>query len=496
MTTAAPSVLLRGLSRGQLLASDALLAVAVAVLGWIAALEVPLPSRPGWHEPPWVSFLIGVSLAVPVAARRLRPAGAAWFAFVLAAAVTAGGVIPDYAGVAPTVVLGLVLYTAGLELDRRSSVRIVVIGLGTTAAVFGWAAREPFEVLLVTWVLGACWTIGRTIRERRAYATRSAEQATELALGEERLRIARDLHDIVAHSMSVIAVRATVADHIADVNPQQMRESLQVIAATSRDALTELRRALAVLRAEAVVVPAPGLADLERLAAAARSAGLSVDLQMRRVDSRPEGVDLRVSGVDSRPEGVDLRVSGVGSLPEGVGLTVFRLVQEALTNVLKHAHATRCRIDVVIASDEVRVEVIDNGLTGTLADRTAGGRPAAATAERGANEAMCDGMSAAVDRAMTGAREGGAGEAVPVGMRAAADGAIGDRERGAGEAVWGGRCDAADRGVAGAGGHDVGGVGQGLIGMRERVAMFGGELVAGPGAEGGWTVAATLRYRS
>jgi signal transduction histidine kinase len=185
---------------------------------------------------------------------------------------------------------------------------------------FGWSARQPFEVGLVLWVLGACWAIGRTIRERRAHAARSATQATELALGEERLRIARDLHDIVAHNMSLIAVRANVADHIADVQPQEMRESLRLIAATSRETLIELRQALGVLRAEAVVVPTPGLADLGALATSARSAGLDVDLE----------------------------VHGDQAVPEGVGVAVFRVVQEALTNVLEHARASACRVDVAI----------------------------------------------------------------------------------------------------------------------------------------------------
>jgi signal transduction histidine kinase len=233
-------------------------------------------------------------------------------------------------------------------------------------------------------VLAACWTVGRTIRERRAYAARSAEQATELAVGQERLRIARELHDIVAHSMSMIAVKATIADHVADSQPQEMREALRVIATTSRDALGELRRALGVLRTEGTLVPTPGLADLAELAAAARTAGLAVDLAVR----------------------------GVGTPPEGVTLAVFRLVQEALTNVVKHAQATECRVDVDIGQGEIHVRVADNG---------SAPRP-----------------SGSVDRQ----------------------------------------------------------AGQGLVGMRERVAVFGGELRAGPADEGGWVVATTLRWAS
>ncbi|WP_433296687.1 sensor histidine kinase [Actinoplanes sp. CA-030573] len=373
MTTATPSVLLRGLSRGQLIACDAGLAIGVAVVGWIAALEVPVASSHAfWHEPAWVSALAGLLLGVPVAMRRLRPEVAAWSAILLCALVSASGLIPDYAGLAPTLTLAFVLYTVGTDVGRRRSVTIILVGIAVLAAAFGSAAGDAFEVGLVLWVLGACWTTGRTIRERRAYAARSVAQATELALGEERLRIARDLHDIVAHNMSVIAVRATVADHIADLQPQQMRESLRDIAVTSREALAELRRALGALRAEAVVVPTPGLSDLEGVVAAARSTGLVVEFEVR----------------------------GDREIPEGVGVAVFRLVQEALTNVLKHARATRCRIRVDLAPGEVWLEVTDDGI-----------------------------------------------------------GALGE-----GRATT-----------------DDGRAGQGLIGMRERAAMFGGDLTAGPG---------------
>ena len=380
MTTAEPSVLLRGLSRGQLLAFDALLAVAAAVLGWLAASEAPLPPRPIWHEPGWLSVATGVLLAAPLAVRRLWPGPAAWAALAIVAASLGGGVIPDYAGAVPAIVMALVLYTVGTDVEVRRSVRLVLICVAVAGVAFGWAARQPFEVFLVLWVIGACWTVGLTVRERRAYAARNAAQATELALGQERLRIARDLHDIVAHNMSVIAVRATVADHIADDQPQEMRESLRVIAATSRGALVELRRALGALRAEAVVAPTPGLADLGALVESARSAKLAVELEVR----------------------------GDPEVPEGVGVAVFRMVQEALTNVIKHARATSCRVDIDVGPGELRLEVTDDGSAGSTEN----------------------------------------------------------------------------------------GQGQGLIGMRERAALFGGDLVSGPAPTGGWVVATTLRYAS
>lgn len=437
MTTATPSVLLRGLNRGQLIACDAVLAIGVAVVGWIAALEVPMASsRASWHEPAWVSAMAGLLLGVPVAMRRLRPEAAAWSAIVLCALVSASGLIPDYAGVAPTLALAFVLYTVGTDVGRRRSVTIIVVGIAVLAAAFGWAAGDAFEVGLVLWVLGACWTTGRTIRERRAYAARSAAQATELALGEERLRIARDLHDIVAHNMSVIAVRATVADHIADAQPQQMRESLRDIAVTSREALAELRRALGALRAEAIVVPTPGLSDLDGVVAAARSTGLVVELEVR----------------------------GDRDVPEGVGVAVFRLVQEALTNVLKHARATRCRIQVDLTPGEVWLEVTDDGI-GAL----------------GEGRATTD--------------DGRAGQGL-IGMRERAAMFGGDLKAGPGGAASGGASDAAKSGGAapawaGAGQEAAAGVG------REGAAEAGKEGAAGAGKEGaavGWRVATTLRY--
>src|SRR5689334_19575611 len=127
MTTAEPSVFLRGLSRGQLLAFDALLAVAAAVLGWLAAREAPLAPRVGWHEPAWLSVVTGLLLAAPLAVRRRWPEPAAWAALTVVTASLGSGVIPDYAGLVPTAVLALVLYTAGTDLEVRRSVRLVLI---------------------------------------------------------------------------------------------------------------------------------------------------------------------------------------------------------------------------------------------------------------------------------------------------------------------------------------------------------------------------------
>jgi signal transduction histidine kinase len=402
VTTTASPILLRRLTPHQLLAFDAVLALAVGLLCWYAASESPLPPEAGWHEPVWVSMIAGVVLAGPAAVRRRWPVAAAAVTIAAAAVSLASGVVPDYAGAAPIVALGLVLYTVGADIPGRRSVEIIGVGAALVAGAFAYAAHQAHAVdgedpssgalvIFSALVLCACWAIGRTVRERRSQAARSAEQATARAVGEERLRIAREMHDIVAHSMSLIAVKATIADHVADESPQEMREALRIIASTSRDALGELRRTLGALRTEAAFAPMPGLADFPALIEATQSAGLVVDLDLH---------------------------GGTG-LPDGVGLAVFRVVQEALTNVVKHAGATRCRVTVEIGQDEVEIEVADNG------------------------------------------RE----HAAPNGGRTFA-----------------------------LAGSTAGMTGQGLIGMRERVALFDGEFAAGRVGDSGWTVAATLRY--
>jgi signal transduction histidine kinase len=377
----APPLLARRLSAAQLLAGDVVLAGCAAALCWYAAIESPQPPATGWHEPGWVSALTGAALGAPVAVRRRHPLAALAVATLVAAAALAGDVIPDYAGAAPTVALGLVVYAVGLSVPFRRS----IVATAAAAAVFLvaliYAPDSTFgpgaaaENLFGTLVIGASWALGWTVRERRAHAARLAEQATARAVDDERLRIAREMHDVVAHSMSLIAVKATIANHIAEERPQEVRDALRVIEETSRGALADLRRTLGALRTEAEYAPAPGVADLPALATAATSAGVPVDLV----------------------------IVNAANLPDGAGLAVFRIVQEALTNVVRHAEARHCRVVVEGAEDAVHIEVTDDGR---------GGEPAPG--------------------------------------------------------------------------------GQGLIGMRERVSLYGGRLDAGPGEHGGFRVRASL----
>jgi signal transduction histidine kinase len=247
-----------------------------------------------------------------------------------------------------------------------------------------------------TLIIGAAWLLGYFAHNYRAYAARLEERTAELELAreelarravtEERLRLARELHDVVAHAMSVIAVQSGVGAHVADTQPKEAAKALAAIEVTSRAALTELRRLLGVLRRDSEpqgdLAPVPGLADLDSLLAEVAKAGLAVR--------------LRVEGTPS-------------PLPAGVDLSAYRIVQEALTNVVKHAGPARAQVVVGYRDQDVTVEVTDDG--------------------RGVGAPTGDG------RAM---------------------------------------------------------VGHGLIGMRERVAAFGGDLEVGPGPDGGFRVAARL----
>jgi signal transduction histidine kinase len=197
---------------------------------------------------------------------------------------------------------------------------------------------EPFLALLLV----TAWLIGNTVHQARAHAEQLRARAATQAVTGERLRIARELHDLVAHSTGIIALQAGAARRVIDTQPARARDALGEIESASRDVLAGLRRTLSALRDSdpadaagwAPGAAAPGLADLDRLAAATAAAGVRVDV--RWLGQR-------------RP------------LPPEISLSAYRIIQEAVTNVVRHADTHACQVTVDCRADQLSIEVADAG---------------------------------------------------------------------------------------------------------------------------------------
>jgi signal transduction histidine kinase len=294
--------------------------------------------------------------------------------------------ILDYHGGALPFVLAVGTYTVGAYRPLPEVVLAAALQNVTFAAMdlpdspgFGVA-----EYLTSVPLYAAIMLVGWSMQSRRLRfdaLEREQGQAALRAAADERLRIAQELHDVVAHSLGVIAVQAGVGMHVIDTDPAEAKRSLEHISRTSRSSLAEIRRVLGLMRSgepAASYAPTPGLADLPRLVDEVAGAGLPVDLVV---------------------------ADGAGDLPPGVELAAYRIVQEALTNALRHARAQRATVRVSVDAGRLRVVVSDDG--------------------------------------------------------------------------------AGQNGGRRSGGH-------GLVGMRERVAVYGGSLEIGPGAGGGFRVDASI----
>ncbi|RCG26857.1 two-component sensor histidine kinase [Sphaerisporangium album] len=314
-------VVVRRMRRAHWVAVDAVAALLLAVAFGAAALAGTGPPA------------VAVAAALPVAARRLWPAP---MLVTAVTAVTAGLLAGVEALYLP---LAVILYTVGAQEPRRRAVMGLVLSLAAVAAALGLAGgsawSQTVSAVTFSWlVMGLPWTVGLAMGEQRSHAARAARQSAERAVADERLRIARELHDVVAHSMSLITMRAGVAGLVAETRPREAREALRLIEVTGRAAMGEIRAALGMLRSEPGqpgTRPAPRLTDLHALAArAAVRVDLSVDLD--------------------------------AALSEGLELTVYRIVQEALTNVVKHSGSSCCRVRVTSPEPGVvEVEVTDDG---------------------------------------------------------------------------------------------------------------------------------------
>ena len=283
-------------------------------------------------------WLIEAGVGLPIAVRRLWPIPA--FVVALAGSLAAAVLGLDYGYFASVAATLYVVAVSRPGPVRLSASRIGLIGGAAVlaAAVAGSRSDTGTAVVVGVAAIAGAWTVGRAVRERRAYTQAEAEQLAGRAVSEERLRIAREMHDVVAHSMSLIAVKAGVANHVARSRPEETVDALRVIEDTSKDALGEMRRLLGVLRTEDPadddLAPAPSLDDLPELVQ--RTSGMGVE--------------------------VELRLDAAAQVPAGVGLSAYRIVQEALTNVVRHAAPAHCQITVTTHDGEVHIEVTDDGL--------------------------------------------------------------------------------------------------------------------------------------
>jgi signal transduction histidine kinase len=319
-------------------------------------------------------------------------------------------------------VVAVAMYNVTLVVDRRAA---LALGGATAAALVagnivlsGGSWVDSFSLLDIAMV-GMAFGLGDAIRNRRAYlaevvgraqrAEQSREEEARRRVTEERLRIARDLHDVVAHHIALINVQAGVGSHFLDERPEQSRIALEHIRRASRSALEELSATIGLLRQpddpRAPTDPTVGLARLDELVAGLAGVGLRVDREV---------------------------TGAVTALPAAVDLTAYRIVQEALTNVHKHANTDSARLRIGVDGDTVRIVVDDRGPAPTTPNPT---QPTTTSAPAPAP-------------ASASAREPATGS--------------------------------------------VTGSGHGMLGMRERAAAVGGTLAAGPRPEGGFRVEATL----
>ncbi|WP_017624577.1 sensor histidine kinase [Nocardiopsis chromatogenes] len=333
--------------RGGLLALDALAGAGYA--GYLAAAALPDP--PG--APVWALAGVVLGTGLPMALRRAAPRTATAAAAAATLFGLAAGLITD-----PFLAAGFTLYALALDAPRPRRAPVVLVGavaggvlvLAVVAGVpqAGAVLAAVGQAVAGAAVLAASWAAGRAVRERRAQAVLAAEELAARVAAEERLRVARDVHDIVSHTLSMIGVKAGVARHLAGERPREAQEALEVIERASREALAEMRVVLGAVRAGEGSSPPPGSARLEELVRTAGDAGMRVELD----------------------------ADGAQGLPEAVGASLYRIVAEAVTNAVRHSGADRCTVRVRTEGEAVRFAVTDAGGGGT-GQRAGTGAPAA-----------------------------------------------------------------------------------------------------------------------
>jgi signal transduction histidine kinase len=365
--------------------------------------QAPRVSGHAWDVVNWLSY--GAAPVITLSRRRIPRIALLLIVGIAVVAIDARAAGPSVFFVLMALYSVVAVSSRGRAFSFVGAVVVVMV----TATVAGGGNQVVESCIGVVASMLLAWVAGENTRASRRYALHQAERIAEReaaaaaeqadrvsrAVADERTEIARELHDIVAHAMSVIAVRSGVARMVIDTDPQEVREALAIIESTTRRSLQEMRLLVGVLRnlddGDAELGPAPGLCDLDQLVADMAAAGVLVDVEI---------------------------VGTARALPPVADLSAYRIVQEALTNVVRHAGPTVAHVQISYSPDEVTMEIVDSGPVGPPSD-----------VQRSASVVTRSGSSGGVTRGAAG------------------------------------------------GGH-------GLIGMRERAALFGGEVDAGEWARG------------
>ncbi len=354
---------LRDLARSEQAALDAVLATALLVAALIS-LGGDIAGTSSPRTVGWVGYLLVVLGVAPYYVRRRWPLPVLVAAAAPVVAMTALGVTPGVLGAG----MFIACYTVGAWSSRPALVAgAVLVATMLVAIHLAWPDRLSYLQLVENIVLfTTSFVLGEATRARREASALAAARAELLELHQEelarqrvtdeRLRLARELHDVVAHSLGVIAVQAGVGAHVMDAEPDEARHALEAIAETSRESLTEVRALLGVLRGDEVdYAPQPGLADLDALIDRTRRAGVAVDCR---------------------------RDGAGGTLPEGLDRAAYAVLQEALTNVVRHAPGARAEVLVESGPERLVLEVVDDGGSAGMATPSEGGSGLAGMRER------------------------------------------------------------------------------------------------------------------
>lgn len=342
---------------------DSVLAAALTALVWLqlalpplrisggppSGRPVPGPRQyvPRFYPDPW-AYVLAAAAFLPLALRRRFPMS-------VLAVVTVTSAIFSWKPHPPAltfIAVLIALYTVGTHYPRGQ----LAVATAVTAAITLTASLPGFgttlwvaEVVRIVALLAAAALLGDATRNRRAYvaeveqraidAERTREEEARRRVDEERLRIARELHDITAHSLSIVAVQSGMAKHVIDKNPDEAAKALAAISDTSRSALHELRSVIGVLRGvgeseDTPLAPTPSLSRLSDLTQPLEQAGLEVDAQV---------------------------TGNLADLPSLVDASAYRIVQEAFTNVMRHADASRVDVKIEAGEDDLRIRVRDDG---------------------------------------------------------------------------------------------------------------------------------------